>query len=98
MSNETPEATPRAKFSVISLIISGITSLVGAAVIVGGRGAGMEALSSLLPLIVFGGGGLVVAFFLGIAAMFRGEQPYALTLLAIAIPPAVGLLAPALGR
>jgi len=58
----------------------------------------MEALSSLLPLIVFGGGGLVVAFFLGVAAMFRGEQPYVFTILAIAIPPVAGLIAPALGR
>ena len=82
----------------ISLIISGVTSLIGVAVIVGGRGAGMEALSSLLPLIFFGGGGLVVAFLLGLVAMFRGEQPYILTALAIAIPPVAGLLAPALGR
>jgi hypothetical protein len=92
------QITPRAKFSVLSLSISGITSLIGAAVIISGRGAGMEALASLLPLIVFGGGGLVVAFFLGVAAIFRGEQPYILTILAIAIPPVAGLVAPAFGR
>jgi hypothetical protein len=58
----------------------------------------MEALSSLLPLIVFGGGGLVVAFLLGVVAIFRGEQPNSLTILAISIPPVAGLLAPSLGR
>ena len=60
----------------------------------------MEALSILLPLIgvVGGGGGLRVAFFLGVVAMCRGERPYILTSLAIAIPLAAGLLAPAPGR
>ena len=58
----------------------------------------MEALSSLLPLIIFGGGGLAVAFLLGLVALARGEQPPFLTLLALGIPPVAGLLAPAPGR
>ena len=98
MNNNASANKPAVKLNVISIIISAVTSLIGAAVIISGRGAGMEALASLLPLIVFGGGGLVVAFFLGVAAMFRGEQPYILTILAIAIPVVAGLSAPALGR
>ena len=86
------------KLNVLSLVISGVTSLIGASVIISGRGAGMEALSSVLPLIIFGGGGLVVAFLLGVAAIFRSERPQILTILAIGIPPVAGLFAPALGR
>ena len=98
MNTNMPETKSRTRLNVISLVISAITSLIGASVIVSGRGAGMEALATLLPLIVFGGGGLVVAFLCGIAALVRGAQPYILTILALIVPPVAGYLAPALGR
>jgi hypothetical protein len=86
------------KFNVVSVCLTTASSIGGALTLIAGRGAGMEALSSLLPLVIFGGGGLALAFVLGLAAAFRKEQPYLLTLLSIALPPVAALLAPLLGR
>ena len=98
MTTDHPPPESKARLAVISLILSILTSLIGAIVISSGRGAGMEALGRVFPLIVLGGGGLIVAFLLGVVVMFREEQPRILTILAIVIPPVAGLVAPALGR
>jgi polysaccharide pyruvyl transferase WcaK-like protein len=81
------------KRNAISILISILTALIGAAVFISGRGAGMEALSSLFHLIIFGSFALVVAFIFAASAMLRGEEPVGLTLLAFSLPPLIGVAA-----
>ena len=79
------------KPNVTSLAVSVITAVVSAAIVVQGRGSGMEGLSSVFALIIVAAIGFSVAFILALVAMLRGEQPFIVTLTAFAIPPIAGL-------
>jgi hypothetical protein len=82
------------KRNVVSVAISLITLLIGAATMLSSRGSGMErGLSSAFFLIIYGSISLTLAFAFALAAMMRGEEPILLTLIAFVVPPLLGVIA-----
>ena len=81
------------KRNLVSVAISVVTLLVGAAML-SSRGGGMEqGLSGAFFLIIYGSIALTIAFAFALAAMMRGEEPFILTLIAFILPPLLGFIA-----
>jgi hypothetical protein len=77
------------RYSLISMGVTVITVTILAVFYFVRSGVGPAVASDLITLLVCGGLGLASAFVIALAAMIRGEEPVLLTLLALALPPAV---------